>query len=182
ASMMGLFILPSVIDADYMGEIMIMAYTPFPPVKVQKGQRIAQLVPLPQLSRSVTPLLPQEREQKGFGSTGGLTLLTLDLTTRPKKQIQLHYQGQKRTLTALLDTGAETSIITPSNWPRDWPLQASTATITGVGGMTLAHKSPLLTVIIENKSTQVVFSIVQLPPTVQCLIGRDILAQLGVVL
>ncbi|RLV62922.1 hypothetical protein DV515_00018807 [Chloebia gouldiae] len=57
-------------------------------------------------------------------------------------------------------------------------MQASTSTITGVGGMTLASKSPLLTVVIDNRRLNAVFSIVQLPPRVQCLVGGDILAQL----
>ncbi|NXA57684.1 POK9 protein, partial [Nothocercus julius] len=50
ASVMGLFVLPGVIDADYTGEIQIMAHTPYPPLKIGQGQRIAQLVPLPQLT------------------------------------------------------------------------------------------------------------------------------------
>ncbi|RLV62935.1 hypothetical protein DV515_00018794, partial [Chloebia gouldiae] len=182
AFMMGLFVLLGVIDADYTGEIMIMAHTPFPPIRIQQGQRIAQLVPLPQLSKGIVPAHDVKRGKGGFGSTGGIALLTLDLSTRPKKTVELRYREQKCTLTALLDTGADSSIISPQSWPQGWPVQASTSTITGVGGMTLASKSPLLTVVIGNRRLNAVFSIVQLPPTVQCLVGRDILTQLGIVL
>ncbi|XP_074022479.1 deoxyuridine 5'-triphosphate nucleotidohydrolase-like [Numenius arquata] len=42
---MGLFVLPGVIDADFTGEIKIMAWTPSPSWFVPKGQRIAQSVP-----------------------------------------------------------------------------------------------------------------------------------------
>uniref|UniRef100_A0A8C5TUR1 dUTPase-like domain-containing protein n=1 Tax=Malurus cyaneus samueli TaxID=2593467 RepID=A0A8C5TUR1_9PASS len=74
ASMLGLFVLPGVIDADYMGEIMVMVYTPFPPVNIWRGQRIAQAVPLDQLSKSIAPVKDTPRAEDGFGSTGGLTL------------------------------------------------------------------------------------------------------------
>ncbi|KFP76001.1 hypothetical protein N311_09417, partial [Apaloderma vittatum] len=87
ASMVGLFVLTGVIDADYTGEIIIMAYTPFPPVHVSKGQRLAQLVPLPQLTGGMQPMQDDPCGDQGFGSTSGLMLLTLDLTTRPKANV-----------------------------------------------------------------------------------------------
>ncbi|KFP86542.1 hypothetical protein N311_11419, partial [Apaloderma vittatum] len=111
ASMMGLFVLTGVIDADYTGEIIIMAYTPFPPVRVSKGQRLAQLVPLPQLTGGMQPMQADPREDRGFGSTRGLALLTLDLTTRPKVNVDLNYCGETCRLHGLLDTGADSCII-----------------------------------------------------------------------
>ncbi|NXA67090.1 POK9 protein, partial [Mohoua ochrocephala] len=141
ASLLGLFVLPGVIDADYTGEIMIMAYTLFPPVSISKGQRLAQLVPLPQTTQSLAPASGKTRGEGEFGSTGGLTMLTLDLRDRPKKQVVLTFQGHQHVLQGLLDTGADSSIIAPHCWPANWPLQASTTTVTGVGGMTLASHS-----------------------------------------
>ncbi|NXD04076.1 POK9 protein, partial [Certhia familiaris] len=182
ASMLGLFVLPGVIDLDYEGEIMIMIYTPYPPVKITKGQRLAQLLPLPQMTKGLTPLKQEPRAQGGFGSTGGLTLLTIDLSTRPKKPCQLRYQDYSITVLGLLDTGADTSIIAPAHWPSDWPIQPSTTTVTGIGGMTLANRTPTLTVEIDGKQASVSFSIAPLPLTVECLIGRDVLSQLGLVL
>lgn len=182
ASMLGLFVLPGIIDADYQGEIMVMVHTPYPPIRINKGQRIAQLVPLPQLTKGMTPLKQEPREQKGFGSTGGLTLLTIDLSDRPKKPYTLYYRNQSIILTGLLDTGADTSIITPGEWPSEWPLQSSTTTVTGVGGVALASRTPMLTVEIDGRRATAVFSLALLPPTVSCLIGRDVLAQLGLVL
>ena len=41
---MGLFVLPGVIDSDFVGEIQIMAWTPSPPCYIKKGEKIAQLV------------------------------------------------------------------------------------------------------------------------------------------
>lgn len=182
ASMLGLFVLPGVIDADYTGQIMVMAYTPFPPLQINKGQRIAQLVPLEQMTKGIQPIRSQERKESAFGSTGGLTLLTLNLAERPKKKVEVEFNGQKRSFSGLLDTGADSSIITPHCWPHHWPLQPAATTVTGVGGFTLASRSPPLQVYIDGKQLTATFSVVQLPPTVQCLIGRDIMAQLGVIL
>ncbi|RMB89447.1 hypothetical protein DUI87_34159 [Hirundo rustica rustica] len=181
-TMLGLFVLPGVIDADYCGEIMIMAYTQYPPLQIKKGQRLAQLIPLPQLVKEISPMQHDARNQGGFGSTGGLTLLTINLSTRPWRAVELCRNGQIKKLMGLLDTRADTSIIAPSEWPHDWPLQAAATTVTGVEGMTLASRTPTLTVVIDGKYAQASFSITPLPPTVQCLIGRDVLAQLGIVL
>ncbi|NXX87372.1 POK9 protein, partial [Urocolius indicus] len=182
ASMLGLFVLPGVIDADYTGNIMIMVYIPNPPIQILKGQRIAQLVPLEQMTTTLPAAQQRERGANGFGSSGGLTPLTLDLNERPRRTIEVEFQGQRHSLSGLLDTGADSSIIAPNCWPRHWPLQPAATTVTGVGGLTLASRSPQLKVYIDGKCLTATFSVVQLPPIVQCLIGRDILAQLGVVL
>ncbi|KFV72112.1 hypothetical protein N308_10425, partial [Struthio camelus australis] len=112
ASMLGLFVLPGVIDADYTGEIMIMLYTPFPPIRITNGQRIAQLIPLEQLTKGMPSLTDKDRGDEGFGSSGGLTLLTLTLNDRPRHKVEIGYDNQKLILMALLDTGADSSIIT----------------------------------------------------------------------
>ncbi|NXP95576.1 POK9 protein, partial [Passerina amoena] len=182
ATMLGLFVLPGVINADFTGEICVMVHTLFPPIRIEQGQRIAQLVPLEQLTKTLTPCQSQSRGERGFGSTGGLTLLTINLNDRPKRTVMIAYRGEKHTLEGLLDTGADSSIISPDFWPHNWPLQPSTVTVTGVGGLTLAKKSPMLSVIIDGKTLRNIFSVVTLPPSVQCLIGRDVLAQMGVVL
>ncbi|NXO81365.1 POK9 protein, partial [Sitta europaea] len=182
ASMMGLIVLPGVIDADYTGTIYVMAYTLAPPIRISKGTRIAQLVPLPQLTKTMSPVSHDKRMDKGFGSTGGIAMLTLDLSSRPKKKVTIMYQDSNCTLTGLLDTGADCSIVDPAFWPENWPLLASTTAVTGVGGLTLAKKSPTVTVCIDGKIVNCVLSIVPLPDKVQCLIGRDVLAQIGMVL
>lgn len=181
ASLAGLFILPGVIDADFVGEIQIMACTLFPPLKIPKGQRIAQLVPLPQITEGIIPQQDLPRGNQGFGSSG-LTLLTMDLRDRPKIQIAITYAGEEKVVQGLLDTGADTSIVSPQFWPKHWPLFATADTVTGVGGFTLAKKTPQVWIQVDGQGLSTVLSVVPLPPTVQCLIGRDILAQLGVVL
>ncbi|NXH65446.1 POK9 protein, partial [Rhabdornis inornatus] len=182
ASAMGMIVLPGCVDADYEGEIMIMVQTSYPPLKITQGQRIAQFIPLPQLTKGMLPLKQGPRGQGGFGSTGGLTLLTIDLSTRPKKPCKLYFQGQSMDLIGLLDTGSDTCVIAPDKWPADWPIQPSTTTVTGIGGMTLASRTPVLTVEIEGKTAAASFSIAPLLLSVKCLIGRDVLTQLGIVL
>ncbi|NXU60322.1 POK9 protein, partial [Horornis vulcanius] len=72
SGLQGLFILPGVIDCDFTGEICIIVQTNFPPVHIPKGSRIAQLVPLQQLTQRMTTDSTQFRGSSGFGSTGGL--------------------------------------------------------------------------------------------------------------
>ncbi|XP_023801323.1 uncharacterized protein LOC111942408 [Cyanistes caeruleus] len=84
-SVMGLFVLPGVIDADYTGEIQIMAYTLYPPITVEAGQRIAQFIPLPQTTKGIQTLMQGPRNNQGFGSSG-IAMLTMDLNSRPKKK------------------------------------------------------------------------------------------------
>ncbi|NWQ98966.1 POK9 protein, partial [Burhinus bistriatus] len=113
AIMNGLTILVGLIDADYTGDIQIMVQTFFPPIHIPAGSRIAQLVPLPQLTEgtTLTALTGPYCGEGNFGSTGGLALLTVDLKHRPRKQITICFQDHVIHLTALLDTGADVSIV-----------------------------------------------------------------------
>ncbi|NWT27212.1 POK9 protein, partial [Cardinalis cardinalis] len=61
ASMVGLTIIVGLIDANYIGEIQIMAQTLFPPLFIPAGSQIAQLILLPQLTRGTLPLGEQQR-------------------------------------------------------------------------------------------------------------------------
>lgn len=186
-TMKGLFVLPGVIDADYEGDIQIMAYAQVPPLQVHKGQRIAQLIPFPPLMRSILPweletIVKENRGDQGFGSTGdNLACVMMDLTNRPQLKATISYQGESISLKGLLDTGADSSVVSSRNWPPPWPAYPSTATVTGVGGMTLAHKSPIVQISVEKTSTVITttLAIVDLPPSVPLLIGRNVLAQLG---
>ncbi|RLV88173.1 hypothetical protein DV515_00015556 [Chloebia gouldiae] len=175
ASLLGLFVLPGIIDADFTGELCIMVHTPFPPVRIEKGQRIAQVVPLPQMTQTLALLQQRPREDRGFGSTGGLTMLTIDLSTHPRRKVEINYKGESPSLMGLFDTAADSSI--SAGHPIG--LLPSTATVTGVGGLTLAKKMPPVTVTVEGKRIKTTLSIVPLTERVQCLIGRDPLAQLA---
>ncbi|RMC21863.1 hypothetical protein DUI87_02734 [Hirundo rustica rustica] len=49
----------------------------------------------------------------------------------------------------------------------------------GIGGIRLAQRSPLLTVEVDDKLAKAVFSLTPLPAEVDCILGRDVLTQLG---
>ncbi|NXD45325.1 POK9 protein, partial [Copsychus sechellarum] len=107
-TLQGLTVEPGVIDADYTGEIMIMAHTRFPPMSIPAGSRIAQLIPQQQLIKEARGPV---RGSEGFGSTGGLALLTLTMEQRPVVEATLQFGSDKKQLRALLDTGADITII-----------------------------------------------------------------------
>lgn len=73
-------VLPGVIKADYAGIIQILVYTNNPPIFVLEWSHIAQLVPMTNLLQDMAHAhaLPKRGEQ-GFGSTGGLSMLTLTM-------------------------------------------------------------------------------------------------------
>ncbi|XP_057280045.1 chromodomain Y-like protein 2 [Pezoporus wallicus] len=102
----GLMILPGVIDADYQGRIDIVMYTLFPPLHIPAGSRVAQLVPIAQVTKGMTSLSNQERNDQGFGSTGVAAMLTLSMKKRPIVTAQLCARNETVTLALLLDTGS----------------------------------------------------------------------------
>ncbi|NXD04791.1 POK9 protein, partial [Certhia familiaris] len=141
-TLMGLHVMPGVIDADTEGEIFIIVSTQYPPLTIPKGQKIAQFVPLPQLANKVIPRSPLPRGEGQFGSSGEISLIAFDLTARPKKECRVYYNNWTLTLyNALLDMGADTCIIDITKYPESWPTFATSATISGIGGVQLAKRS-----------------------------------------
>ncbi len=72
---LGLVNSPGLIDAGYRGEVKIVAINldPAEPLKIMRGDKIAQLVvlPAPEFAvREVAELPPSDRGERGFGSTG----------------------------------------------------------------------------------------------------------------
>ncbi|NXA89799.1 POK9 protein, partial [Melanocharis versteri] len=107
----GLNVLPGVIDADYTGEIQIVVQMLFSPMFIPKGSKIAQLVPLPHLTAALHPMRKQGRGEGSFGSTGRLAMLTLALKDRPIVAATLQYQDFELRTQALLDPGADLTIV-----------------------------------------------------------------------
>lgn len=129
SALKGLIIHPGIIDSDYTGEVKILASSPRGIVSISPGDRIAQLVLLPSLHNKFASR-NQKRGDKGFGSTGvDAAFLSLDLDQRPV--IELAIDGKR--ILGLLDTGADRSIIALKDWPKGWPIQASSQTLQGLG-------------------------------------------------
>ena len=101
--------MPEVVDADSHEEIMIVAFTHFLPLSISAGSHIAQLVPVPQLVQEASG--PLRRRTGGFGSTGGLVLLTLSMEQHPLVMALLQQGQDSICLWVLLDTGADVTII-----------------------------------------------------------------------
>lgn len=182
ATLNGIQVLTGLIDKDYTGDIQIIVSAMFPPVFIPKETRIAQLIPLPHLAASIPPAREAPRNKGAFGSTGGMAMLTVGLQQRPRRPVTLKYNGETIRVNALLDTGADISIISTENWPQHWPTVETSTTISGVGGMTFARRSPPLQWTLGDKTVECTVSILPLPDGVHALVGRDILAQMGVVL
>ncbi|KAF4804386.1 hypothetical protein TURU_008420 [Turdus rufiventris] len=79
-SKQGIFVLPGLIDADYLGNIGIMVQTLTPPIHIPKGTRLAQLVPfkakvkeLPWLSKQPVEGLMVFTDDSQKASRAGLT-------------------------------------------------------------------------------------------------------------
>ncbi|NWZ17100.1 POK9 protein, partial [Agelaius phoeniceus] len=83
----GIIVIPGLIDADFTGEIQIVTYTMHPPLHIPKGSKIAQLVPLQNLTIQVCKTPLKEVGVQGdasFGSTGEIVCLILDMHNRPE--------------------------------------------------------------------------------------------------
>ncbi|NXM13096.1 POK9 protein, partial [Ploceus nigricollis] len=111
AGLKGLFVLPGVIDADFTGEILIVAMTLYPPLTIPAGSKIAQLVPTLQLTEAASSIMHRQRGPDGFRSTGSMALLCLPMEGRPKAPVLSENGQQRLQLSALLDTGADITII-----------------------------------------------------------------------
>lgn len=179
----GLFILPGITDADFEGTISIVVQTLFPPVHIPMGSKIDQLVPLPHLTEDMEALSAADRGTAGFGSTGGLVLLTMAMNRHPVTTATLGVGGEQISLEVLLDTGADLTIIDNNCWPRHWPLLPMARGVEGVGGhSSILRSKDHVRVVIEGRTASTNITVMALPQGVNGLIGRDVLDQLGVIL
>ncbi|TRZ12191.1 hypothetical protein HGM15179_014919 [Zosterops borbonicus] len=175
------------IDADFTGQVRILAYALQPPVTIPKGSRIAQIVVLENsLPHRWQPREPHEKERLdgGFGSTGHDVFFTVDLKGRPVRTVFLQRGSQQVQQEVLLDTGSDVSILNQLYWPSNWPLQAPSNHIIEVGGMRI----PLIStdpIRITFEDGQVIVArpyVMPLHAKIRGLMGRDVLSQLGLVL
>ncbi|NXH81972.1 POK9 protein, partial [Edolisoma coerulescens] len=107
----GLFVLPGVIDADFLGEIRIMVWTPFLPCTVPQGSKMAQLI---FFTASVsTNIAQKQRGEDGLGSTGAPQIFWAQQLTvqHPTSKCKLSWQRQHVMLTGIIDTGADVTVI-----------------------------------------------------------------------
>jgi len=143
AGVKGLLVIPRVINTDYVGQIHIMAHTLCPPLFVPKGSRIAQIVVTSNsLNHSSARTL---RGNQSFDSTGPAVCFTTKMDHRPTMCVVWSQKNESVQIYAMLDTGADVTIISTVVWPEECPVGAPAAAIAGVGGhsTTMMSKYPV---------------------------------------
>lgn len=129
SALRGLIIHPGVIDQDYTGTVKILVSSPRGITAISPGDRIAQLLVLPSLHKLYVARW-EHRGDRGLGSSGTeAVFLALDLERRPTLILTV----ENKWIKGLLDTGADTSIISTKDWPNGWPIQRSSQTLQGLG-------------------------------------------------
>ncbi|NXI39338.1 POK9 protein, partial [Galbula dea] len=113
SGLQGILVIPGLIDADFTGQVQIVVYTLTPPIVIPKGSKIAQLVPLANLTANMTAPaneVTMTRGVRGFGSTGKVACFTLDMKERPVGMVTASQGTDSITFKAMLDTGAGVTI------------------------------------------------------------------------
>lgn len=179
AGLKGIMVIPGLIDADCKGQISIMAYTISPPIFIPAGSKIAQIVAIENNQPRQNVTSPRKG---GFGSTGPVACFTKVLSHRPMVNMKVSLHGLTITLSAMIDTGADITIIALKRWPSKWALDYLATDVVGVGGSTPTRISrEAVTLKWDDCLIQQRVHVMPLPGTLEALIGRDVLSQLGAV-
>lgn len=181
STLQGLMVHTGVIDADYTGQIWAMVSTATPPVTINAGTRIAQLVPF----MSCVPRTEQvTRGDRGFGSTGKPLVFWSQAVSdkRPQMTCTLtmdHANPSYTKVSGLLDTGADVTIIAHRDWPPTWPLVSNTTGVVGLGGTANSFMAakPVIVCNPEGQKATIRPYVTTAPLN---LWGRDCLSQWGV--
>lgn len=143
------------------------------PLHIRQGQRLAQALPLP-LDTS-TPFLGPSR---GASTPGSSDVYWVQKLSQERPQLKLKLNG--KTFEGILDSGADSTVISQASWPSSWPCQSSLTHLLGIGQSTnTLQSSQFLTWEDPEGNTGHVrpFIVPCLPIN---LWGRDILSQMGV--
>ncbi|RMC20374.1 hypothetical protein DUI87_01223 [Hirundo rustica rustica] len=136
-----------------------------PPTFLPKGQIIAQIIPArgPNDASTVPVACPVQAITE----------------ERPRVECEFTVGGETLNITALLDTGANVTIVPAQDWPSHRALQDVAGHVQGVGGLQLARQSKSVVQIKGPKG-----QLANIRPFVlnykEPLLGRDLIAQWGV--
>lgn len=166
----GLTVHPGIVHLDpqrIQTEIQVLCSSPRGLFSISPGDEIAQVILLPNIGGTGKANLDvgMENQEQAF--------LTLELNQRPTLNLQI----EGKVFHGLLDTGADTSIISEHWWPNSWPTKRSMQTLQGLGyestptisAKTLKWRDD------EGRSGTVTPYVLPLPIN---LWGRDILQQM----
>lgn len=133
----GLNIFPSLIDNDYTGEIKILASSTRGPLSIARGQRLAQALPLP-----FNPTTPSLGPFRGASTPGSSDIFWVQQMTQERPILKLKLNG--KAFEGLLDTGADSTVISQNAWPSSWPSHPTMTQLQGIGQTTNALQSAQL--------------------------------------
>lgn len=97
---------------------------------------------------------------------------------RPMFNCKLHNKNDNVSITGMIDTGADVTIVSSTDWPKLWELQTKDGLVSGVGGSVPAHRSKDITQI-EGPEGQVASIQPFVIDSGFTLWGRDLMSQWG---
>lgn len=168
----GLQVHPGLIDANYTGEIQIMASSPRGVMAIPQGERIAQLLLLPFCSD--TPAIGGTRGDKGFGSSDAYWIHQIT-----SKKPEMHITLNGKPFKGLLDTGADVSVIAEQHWPATWPTRVTATQLQGLGIANAPRQSSQMLTWRDEEGHEGEIQPYVVPHLPINLWGRDILATMG---
>ena len=100
----GFSVTPSVVDAEYFGEIKILAAATKGPLTIKAGERLAQAFPLPLMGQ-----FPHQQDSRGASSPGSSDIYWVQQLTEKRLLMTLWLDGKR--FQGLVDTGVYATII-----------------------------------------------------------------------
>lgn len=172
-TLQGLIVYPGIVDNDHSVDIQVLCSSPKGVFSISKGDRIAQLLLLPNMGEESR--IPGNAPMGSSGSDSAY--LMVPLQNRPKLQLKI---GGKM-FEGILDTGADKSIISSQWWPKRWPVTQSSHALQGLGYQSCPSISSTVLTWETLEGQKGKFTPYVLPLPVN-LWGRDIMQDLGLVL
>lgn len=173
STLRGLMVHPSLVDEDYTGELKILASAPYGPVSISAGSRLAQALPLP-----LSSAFPSLGHPRGPSEPGSSDIFWVQELSNRRPTLKLQLNG--KFFEGILDSDADSTVISQRAWPVTWPLQPSMTHLQGIGqSSNTLQSSQVLTWIDPEGNTGTVRPYV-VPGLPVNLWGRDILSQMKV--
>lgn len=175
STLQGVVVYPMVVDNDYTGEIRVLATATSAPMTLKEGQRIAQALPLP-----LDWQYPSLQNHHGSTQPGFSDVFWVQTITQERPFLKLKLDNQW--FLGIVNTGANTTIISKDHWPSSWPLQSLLMHLQGIGQSKNTLQSSKFLRWEDSKGHSGLiqpFIVKALPVN---LWGRDLLTQLGLVM